>query len=488
LSSPLLQHLADQLANAPPGGLCVAFSGGPDSTALLHALAALPRTHALRAIHVDHALHADSAQWASHARAFCAALGVPCTVLRVAVDLRSGRGIEAAAREARYAAIAGTDADFVALGHHADDQAETVLLQLLRGAGPHGLAAMAARAAGEGPRVSGDRRRARVDASGRPIVARMSRMDAEAAARAAGEGPRGPTLVRPLLGVTRAAIDAHARRHGLAWIDDESNEDPRHRRNYLRREIAPRLAPAFPGYPATLVRAAAHAAEAAGLVDTLAAIDAAGAGVDADDPAPTLERAALVALAAADAARARNLLRWFLRRHGLPPPSTARLGAMLDQLLHAPPDARVRLAHAGAEIGVHRARIAVHPPPVAPYEVRWNGEPALALPHGTLLFRPSDGDGLALGLAAAGSIIVRPLRGGEVLRLAANRPRRPVKRLFQEAGIPSWERAGWPLVWCGEALAAIPGIGVAVEFAAPASSSGYAPHWRPRAWNAQGPR
>jgi tRNA(Ile)-lysidine synthase len=423
-------------AGAPaPTRIAVALSGGRDSMVLLDALAALAAEFrvTLSAIHVHHGLSPNADAWAAFCERECARRGVALTTRRVAVRRVAGESLEAAAREARYAALACAEVHCVALAHHADDQAETVLLQLLRGAGPHGLAA-------------------------------MSRM------REAG----GPVFVRPLLAVARAAIDARARERGIAWIDDESNDDPRHRRNYLRREIAPRLAQVFPGYPATLARAAAHAAEAAALLDALAAIDA--GGVATGDPAPTLERRALVALAASDAARARNLLRWFLRRHGLPPPSTARLGAMLDQLLHAAPDGRLRLAHAGVDIGVHRGRIAVHSPPVAPYELRWHGEPALTLPHGTLAFVPGNGE-LACDPAAQ-PLIVRPPRGGEQLRLGPGRPRRAVRRLFQEAGIPAWARRDWPLVWCGEALAAVPGIGVAAEFQAP-RASGYALQWQP---------
>ncbi|HEY1588847.1 MAG TPA: tRNA lysidine(34) synthetase TilS, partial [Rhodanobacter sp.] len=143
MSEPLHQHLLAALAAAPTTELCVAFSGGPDSTALLHALAQLPaaRARALRALHVDHGLHADSAAWAEHCQRFCAALAVPCEVLRVQVDIGKGDGLEAAARRARYDALATHlhEGEWLLLGHHRDDQVETVLLKLLRGAGLDGL-------------------------------------------------------------------------------------------------------------------------------------------------------------------------------------------------------------------------------------------------------------------------------------------------------------------------------------------------------------
>jgi len=444
--------LAPVLAGRPatageqrPLGITVALSGGRDSMALLDALARLVPEFPIRvaALHVHHGLSPHADAWAGFCAAECERRGLALAVRRVRVDRAPGQSLEAQARAARFAALVQADADVVALAHHADDQAETVLLQLLRGAGAHGLSAMSA-------------------------------------SRRTG----GPLLVRPLLAVDRAAIEAYARAHQVAWIDDESNADTRFRRNYLRHEIAPRLAAAFPGYPATLVRAAAHHAEAALMLDELAAQDA---GAAADEPVPTLDRAAFVTLALRAPHRARNLLRWFLRRHGLALPSTARLAAMQGQLVRAAADARVRLAHAGVEIGIHRGRIVVHASPVGRYAVRWDGGPMLALPHGTLEFGLVPDAGLAAAAVAAATVIVRPRAGGERIRLAANRPRQPLKRLLQEAGVPAWLRDDWPLVWCGDTLAAVPGIGIAADFQAAAGADGYDVRWRPRVRSAGGP-
>ncbi|HJT96837.1 MAG TPA: tRNA lysidine(34) synthetase TilS, partial [Rhodanobacteraceae bacterium] len=187
------------LAGAPPGAVCVGYSGGLDSTVLLHALAAssAARARSLRALHVDHGLHADSAAWADHCRTFAATLAVPLDVVRVAVGTTRGQGLEAAARNARYAAFEAALApgELVALAHHRDDQTETVLLKLLRGAGPEGLAGMRAL---------------------RPL------------------GPGH--LWRPLLDVPRDALRDYAQMHGLAFLDDPSNADTRHARNFLRAE------------------------------------------------------------------------------------------------------------------------------------------------------------------------------------------------------------------------------------------------------------
>ena len=203
MESDLRAHLTAALADHPANPLCVAFSGGPDSTALLHALATLPRERALRAVHVDHGLHPDSVRWAEHARTFCAGLEIPCTVCRVSVDTRAGLGIEGAAREARYAALAGQlqPGELLLTAHHRDDQVETVLLKLLRGAGPEGLGGMRVR---------------------RPL--------------GAGE------LWRPLLDVPRAVLRDYVQAHALACLDDPANADPRLARYVLRHEILPRLA------------------------------------------------------------------------------------------------------------------------------------------------------------------------------------------------------------------------------------------------------
>ena len=230
-------RVAAFLRRHPPGErLAVAYSGGLDSTVLLHLLAGLRGEHAYRlsAVHVHHGLLPAAEAWVAHCERQCAALGVPLRVERVSVG-RAGRGLEAAAREARYRVFAGLDVDTLALAHQRDDQAETVLLQLMRGGGVKGLAAMPA-------------------------------------ARALG----GITLLRPLLETTRAEIEAHARTHGLSWVEDESNDDVRLRRNAIRRHLLPMLARTFPDAVQTLARAAGQFAEQAALLDDLAELDGAG--------------------------------------------------------------------------------------------------------------------------------------------------------------------------------------------------------------------
>lgn len=422
--------------NVRPGEpVAIALSGGRDSVVLLDALLHTGAAPGLVALHVHHGLSTHADAWQRFCASLCAARGVPLIVRAVTVPRAPQSSLEGEARRQRYAALAAAAiADgirVVALAHHRDDQAETLLLQLLRGAGPHGLAGM--------PAVRTD--------------------------------PRGIAWLRPLLEVPRSSIDAYAQAVGLVFVDDDSNADARHRRNAVRQVVMPALAAVFPDPGATLARAAAHQADAARLADDLATLDA-----DAAGDGTTLDRAVLAAL---PAHRARNLLRWFLRQRGLAAPSTARLAAMLDQLTGARGDAHVRLLHAGVELGLHGGRIHVHAQTPPAFDVRWHGERELALPHGTLVFERVEGAGVDVARLAAEPVYVRPRSGGERLQLAANRPRRALKAILQDAGMPVWERAALPLVYCGDALAAAPGIGVDTGFVTAPGHAGVAIAWHP---------
>src|SRR5215470_2258937 len=414
----------------PGSRVAVALSGGLDSMVLLDALSQLAAQHPfeLRAVHVNHGLSPNAKTWADFCATQCAARDVPLEVHSLTLD-RKRANLEATARAGRYDRLCASDADVIALAHHADDQAETVLLQLLRGAGARGLSAMPRFRAGK------------------------------------------PALLRPLLGITRAMLGAYAAARSVAWIDDESNAERRHKRNFLRHDIAPLLAAHFPGYPGTLARAAELQAESSELLDALAAHDGDGA-YDASG----LERARLIALSPA---RARNLLRWFLHHHGLKPPSQARLAEMLRQLVAASPDARTRIAHDGAELGYHCGRIALHAPTAGGFSRVWHGEREVELPGGVLLLRNARGDGLSAAKLEQADVTLRSRVGGERIQLAANRPRRALKRLLQEANMPLWVRAGLPLLWYGDELAAVPGIGVALAYRAAPDEPGLTLDWRP---------
>lgn len=421
----------------PSAPIIVALSGGRDSVALLDALltVAPPRGHALTAVHVHHGLSPNADAWARFCEEFCAARGVMFALWMVGVARAPQQSLEATARIARYGALAATalarNIAHVALAHHRGDQAETLLLQLLRGAGPRGLAGM-------------------------PASARDH---------------AGVSWLRPMLALPRAAIDAYIDATQLPYVDDESNASLAHRRNAVRHRLMPVLANVFPDPERALARAAGLQAEAARLADDLAALDA------GDAPGTgTLDRARLAAL---PLHRAANLLRWFLRQHDLPAPSAARLAAMLLQLRTPRADANVRIVHAGRALGIHRGRILVHALSPPAFDVPWSGEVELALAHGRLAFAPVVGTGLDATRLACAPVRVRSRAGGERICLGAGRPRRALKSLLQEAGMPPWQREATPLVFCGNELVWVPVVGMAPAFAAAPSSAGVAIAWHP---------
>lgn len=422
---------------APGECFVVALSGGRDSVVLLDALLAQGDARLRGAVHVHHGISPNADAWAAFCERLCAERNVALTVKRIDVPRAPQTSLESEARRLRYAALADAarelGATAVALAHHRDDQAETLLLQLLRGAGPRGLAAM--------PEVRDD--------------------------------PRGVRWWRPLLDVPRAAIDAYAREHAVAWIDDESNASLHHARNAIRHAVMPALAAVCRNPAVTLSRAAAHQAEAAQLADDLAALDAR----EAFD-GTTLAQAALRAL---PDHRARNLLRWFLHAKGLAAPSSSRLAAMLGQLRASRGDAMTRLAHAGSELGIYRGRVHVHAPPPSPYDVAWDGAAELALPHGRLQVAEARGRGIDAQRLRGAQLRVRSRRGGERMQLAANRPRRALKSILQDAEVPPWQRAALPLVMCDDVVVAVPQIGVDAGWQAPEGARGVVLTWTPRA-------
>jgi len=398
--------LTQALAGIPAGAFRVAYSGGMDSTVLLHALAALPqvRERGLAALHIDHGLHAASAEWAAHCSRTARALGVPCEIVRVTVP-REGLGLEASARDARRAALGERlpPGGVLALAHHADDQSETVLLKLLRGAGPEGLGGM---------------RELREFAGG--------------------------WLWRPLLELPRSALLAYAQAHRLEWIEDPSNADSALARNFLRGEVLPRLRRHWPRLDDALHHAARHARAAADFIDAQAA--EALAQVQGLDPA-TLHWAPWLALP--DALRDPVLRRW-LRELGLAEPTHLVLAELERQLREADAERVPCIAYTGVELRRHRellyARRAVADPP-ADWEAAWDGR-MLELPAhcGTLQLQPTPADG---------NFQVRFRRGGETLKPLGSPHTRELRDLFQGAGIPPWERGRLPLIYRDQQLVAV---------------------------------
>ena len=419
----------------------MAFSGGVDSTVLLDAAVRVLGGRAserVAAVHVNHGLHRAAGAWEEHCRAAAVLRGIRLEVRRVSVPGGRG-GLEAAARAARLSAFAEMvpAGEPVLLAHHRDDQAETVLLRILRGAGPAGMAAI------------------------RPEVE-----------------VGGLRLVRPLLAVPRAEILAYARAQGLSWIEDPANLAPEHDRNHVRHRVLPAVVERWPGANATLARFALRSRETASMLEDLAAADLAAARGRAPD---TLRAQAIAALSPP---RAANALRaWLVSRHRVPPPPRNWLRLVVEEVAAARTDRRPEAARGG--IWIRRYRGDLHTgrgraAPRLPASTTWRLDAApLDLPHGRLAAARASGEGLAVARLPL-PVEVRFRRGGERCRPHSRGVTKPLKDLFQELGVPPWERSGWPLLFAGARLAAAPGLFHCDPFAAREAEPSWRIEWTPR--------
>ena len=421
-------------------GFCVAVSGGLDSSALLHALAALRAGNEalrVRAVHVDHGLQPESAAWADACAGFCQSLKIDLSVLRLGLTPAAGESVEAHARDARYAAIARIlkPGEWLLTAHHRDDQMETVLIQLLRGAGVAGLAAMPARA---------------------PL----------------GAGWHG----RPLLEIDRALLAAYAQMAGLSWVSDPTNNAMRFDRGWLREQVLPPLRARWPQAALTISRSAGHLAGAARLLATLAESDAAGL-LDKG-------RLAIDGLRRLPQDRQANLLRWWIREQGLGAPSAARFESILDDLMEARTDAEPLVRWENGELRRYRDRL-------------YAMQPLAEAPSGVLHFDAAQPDGIDLGgglgrfgLVAgdqggldpdlARELVLRFRIGGESLRPHPARPRKRLKQLCQEAGIVPWMREPLPLLIAGSRLVAVGDLWIDAELTVAPGKPALKPVWTGR--------
>lgn len=428
----------------PDSSLKVAYSGGLDSHVLLHALASMRGQWPIRlsAIHVDHGLNPQSAAWAEHCAGVCLELAVPLESKRVAVTTTAEDGLEAAARRARYAAFATSLApgEFLVTAQHRDDQAETVLLRLLRGSGVAGLAAMLERT-----RFAG------------------------------GE------LLRPLLDYPRRALEDYARHHHLVWSDDPSNQDVRLRRNYLRSEILPRLAHHWPEAARMLVRTAGHMAEADTLLSEIADADL----TRCQRPGfSTHQRALSVAeLRQLSLARQRNLIRHWLRQQHYLLPGSQRLEEILRCVAGDTRSHHACVAWDGVEVWRYRDALAAVPAQVLPdpeLNVAWNPGESIQVPGvGRLSVAPASVSGLAYGRVPRTGLRIRLRRGGETVNLPGRDHHHAVKKLLQAAGVPPWERARLPMFYAGAELVAVADRWVSADYVARPGEPGFSIVWQP---------
>ena len=432
----LAAEICDRVARLVPAGemVCVGLSGGLDSTVLLDVLAEKMDSggHPVSAIHVNHNLSPNAGKWVKFCERLCANSGVPLAVEEVRVEGQTPDGLEAAARIARYAVFSARPERYVALAHHLDDQAETVLLQLLRGTGLKGISAM-------------------------PEMRELR--------------GSGVNVIRPMLDYPRATLEAYAQERGLRWIEDESNASVRHDRNYLRLDVLPLLDKRFPGWRESMARFARHAGSANDLLEQLALGD--GVPARAGDPLPIRELSE---------ERRANVLRAFLSRNAVAMPSEARLAEMVRQFWGARDDARVRVDHAGVSLVRFKGEVHIERNLDAggPWRVEWDLESAVNLggERGIIEFEEVVGEGIRAEAVDGGEWYFAPRSGGESIRLGGlERPTRTLKNLFQDLEVPIWQREKLPLLFHDGRLVWVPGIGIAAEYACPPGQDGFRPTW-----------
>ena len=431
--------LATALANFPrTKRYVIAFSGGADSLALAHAMIRLsPRFDgvALLALHVDHQLQPEAGEWVAHCQEVCRQLSLSLQVSQVSVASPVGRSLEEQARIARYQALreALEPGDVVLTAHHRDDQAETVMLRLLRGSGPRGLAAM-------------------------PSLARF------------GLG----WLARPLLGVSGASLRQYSHSTGLRWVEDASNLDTRHDRNFLRHEIFPTLRKRWPGMARTFARAARHLAASEEVLAEIAAED--------------LERVRRSGenlldcdrLSEMSDQRARMVIRAWLEASGFALPSAKHCHQILAEVVGSRPDRVPLVAWGGVEVRRFRGALYARKRPRYDdrnWALRWRPPAALQLPHGRLQVESSTQMGLRKASLEHATVVVRLRRGGERIKL--NDCHRSLKNLFQESGVPPWERDTLPLVFADEVLIAVADRWTHADYRPGAGEPGWRVCWHP---------
>lgn len=398
------------------GAIGVAYSGGLDSSVLLWVAKKYAAKYgiALHAFHIHHGISPNADAWLEHCRTECISLGVNFDSRYVNVAKRDKGGTEEVARNKRYAALGDLcrvhHVSLLLTAHHQDDQAETVLLQLLRGTG----------------------------------VAGLSGMDVLNIAPSL-LGNANLVMARPLLTLTREDLDRYAVSEGIAYIDDESNADTRYARNALRHKVIPSLVECFPGFQERFARTARHAQSAQRLLIELAAQDLAqcqeGECIDVNQLRGLSEE------------RSYNLLRYWFGLHGIRMPSTSWLSEMRLQLLEARPDAQLCVTHADCHIRRYRDRIFITPKLDdaglnTPSQLfQWDGGATMMFPHfgGIMHFEAAE-QGVDVEWLRTQILSIRLRSGGERLKLALNRPTKSLKYHYQACNVPAWERKRLPIV------------------------------------------
>jgi tRNA(Ile)-lysidine synthase len=441
----LLETLGRQLApfSHAPRWL-IAYSGGVDSHVLLHlvqryaqSLATASRPQIV-AVHINHQLQAEANQWAAHCQQQAALLGV--VYLPVTVEVRCGarESLEDKARQARYQAFEQLLApgDLLLMGHHLDDQVETLLMRLLRGSGSRGVAAMPQQ-------------------------------------RAIGHSQ----LLRPLLEIPRAELVSYAEQQDLHWVEDPSNQSSDFDRNFLRLQLLPLMAERWPQYRQTLSRAAALSEESAQLNDELAAADFHSLSLS-----PELPSIPLNGFRELSHARQKNLLRYWLRQRQLGMPSALQLQQVLDSVIAAKPDAEPLVEWPGVQARRFKDELYCMTP-LASVDTQasyhWQLNSSLAIDGvGQLSVQRTNGHGISTERLPQAALEVRFRRGGERCQPAGRSGSQSLKKLFQEYAVEPWLRDRVPLLFCGEELVAVADLWVCQHWQASGAEPGWLLHWQ----------
>jgi tRNA(Ile)-lysidine synthase len=400
--------------------MTVALSGGIDSVVLLHLLYQLQKTQnfTLKASHVHHGLSKNADKWVKFCEKLCTKLSIPLDVNYVKLPQKKSLGIEGEARQLRYEKLLKSQTDLVVLAHHEDDQAETFLLQLIRGAGVKGLSSMA---------HFDDTRR----------------------------------LWRPLLNASRIDIESYAKKHKLKWIEDESNQNIDFDRNFIRSKVFPILKNRFNHIIKVISRSSSHLAEAQHLLDDLAQIDL----KNYLKSSIYKHKLKVKTLENLSKARAKNILRFWLEINGQMMPSKDLLDELLRQVLTAKKDADLKIQLSkDFEIRRYKDEIYIvqkNQKGQKNYEIIWKGESEIILPNGQkLTFKKVKGRGINLKFLRDQKLKIRNRQGGESFKPDSKRPTKKIKQLLQESDLPPWERDFFPMIFLGDELAAVPNFGI----------------------------
>ena len=406
--------------------MTVALSGGVDSVVLLHLLHQLQKTHhfTLKASHVHHGLSKNADKWVKFCEKLCAKLSISLDVNYIQLPQKKSLGIEGEARRLRYEKLLKSKTDLVVLAHHEDDQAETFLLQLIRGAGVKGLSSMS---------HFDDRRR----------------------------------LWRPLLNASRTDIESYAKKHQLKWIEDESNQNIDFDRNFIRYKVLPILKNRFSHIIKVISRSSAHLAEAQNLLDDLAKLDLKNS-LKSSNYKHKLQVKTLDKLSNS---RAKNILRYWLEINDQLMPSKDLLDECLRQVLTAKKDAAIKIQLSkDFEIRRYKDEIYIvkkNKNKEKNYAIIWQGEPEILLPNGTQLnFKKVKGRGINFKFLDHQKLKIRNRQGGEFFKPDSKRPTKKIKQLLQESDLPPWEREFFPMIFVGDELVAVPNFGIDQKYQA----------------------